>query len=63
MEDPFEIPPLPVEQEFRAASVKHRLQELNREELEVFLSEALVLLTQLAHQVRTMRDYITGKTM
>ena len=54
----FELEPLPLEKEFRALSVKRRLSELSREELEEFLSEALGLLTKLTHQVTQLRDYV-----
>lgn len=54
----FELDPLPLEKEFKALSIKRRLNELPREELEAFLSESLVLLTKLAHQVTQLRDYV-----
>jgi hypothetical protein len=54
----FELNPLPLEKEFRALSVKRRLGELSREELEEFLSEALSLLTKLTHQMTQLRDYV-----
>lgn len=67
MESPekFNLVPLPVEKEFRILSVKQRLHELSREDLEEFLAEALSTMTQLAHQVSQLRDYveqIEGKT-
>lgn len=67
MESPekFNLEPLPVEKEFRILSVKQRLHELSREDLEEFLAEALSTMTQLAHQVSQLRDYveqIEGKT-
>lgn len=61
----FEMEPLPPEKEFKVLSIKHRLNELSRQELEEFLTEALSLLTTMAHQVTQMRDYIweiEGKT-
>jgi hypothetical protein len=60
-EKDFRIEPLPLESEFRVLSVRRRLSELSREELEEFLSEALSLMTKLAHQVKQMHDYITEK--
>ena len=54
----FEMDPLPLEKEFRCLSVKRRLSELSREELEEFLSEALGLLTKMTHQMVQLRDYI-----
>lgn len=54
----FEIDPLPIEKEFKVLSIKQRLHELTREELEDFLTESLRLLTNLSHQVMQMRDYI-----
>ena len=61
MEQPsndFRISPLPIEKEFRIQSVKHRVHELNREDLETFLIEALDTMTRLAHQVNELRDFI-----
>ena len=54
----FELDPLPLEKEFRALSIKRRLRDLSREELEDFLSESLALLTKLTHQMTQLRDYI-----
>ena len=61
----FNLEPLPVEKEFRIQSVRQRLHQLSREELEQFLVEALSTMTQLAHQVSQLRDYVEkveGKT-
>jgi hypothetical protein len=55
-----EITPFPVEKEFRVLSIRHRLHELSREELEEFLTEALSITARLAHQVTQLRDYIEG---
>ncbi len=63
--NPFRLTPLPVEKEFRVLSIRRRLHELQREELEEFLTEALAIMTKLAHQVTQLRDYIEkleGKT-
>jgi hypothetical protein len=57
-EKSFEINPLPLESEFRVLSVKKRLHELSRSELEDFLSESLVVMAKLAHQLTQLRDYI-----
>jgi hypothetical protein len=57
--------PFPIEKEFRVLSVRERLHELTREELEEFLTEALSTMTKLAHQVTELRDYVNkleGKT-
>lgn len=54
----FRIEPLPFEKEFQVASVKHRLHELSREDLEQFLAEALDTMTRLAHQVTQLRHYV-----
>jgi hypothetical protein len=57
--------PFPIEKEFRVLSVRQRLHELTREELEEFLTEALSTMTKLAHQVTELKDYvdkIEGKT-
>jgi len=61
----FSLDSFPIEKEFRVLSVKRRLNELSREELEVFLTESLVIMTKLAHLVEQMRDHIQhleGKT-
>lgn len=62
----FRLEPLPLEKEFRTLSIKRRLSELSREELEDFLSESLALLTKLTHQMTQLRDHIQeieeGKT-
>lgn len=54
----FELTPLPMETEFRVLSIRRRLHELSREELEEFLTEALSTMTKLAHQVTQLRDYV-----
>lgn len=54
----FELTPLPMETEFRVLSVRRRLHELSREDLEEFLTEALSTMTKLAHQVTQLRDYV-----
>lgn len=54
----FRLTPLPVEKEFRVLSIRRRLHELEREELEEFLTEALSIMTKLAHQVTQLRDYV-----
>ena len=54
----FNLDSFPIEKEFRVLSVKRRLHELSREELEEFLSESLVIMTKLAHLVEQMRDHI-----
>lgn len=54
----FELTPLPMETEFRVLSVRRRLHELSREDLEEFLTEALATMTKLAHQVTQLRDYV-----
>jgi uncharacterized coiled-coil protein SlyX len=56
--DEFRATPLPVEKEFSLLSIKSRLQELSRKELEEFLVESLTIMTKLAHQVSEMVDYI-----
>jgi hypothetical protein len=50
--------PFPIEKEFRVLSIKRRLNELSREELEEFLTESLTIMTKLAHQVTELRDYV-----
>jgi hypothetical protein len=57
----FEIPPLPIETEFKISSVKHRLYQLSREELEALMIECLSTMTKLAHQTKVLRNYIVGE--
>jgi hypothetical protein len=54
----FNIPPLPIEAEFKISSVKHRLHCLSRDELEVLFIECLSTMTQLAHQTKFLKRYI-----
>ena len=54
----LKISPLPLESEFRVLSIKRRLHELDRDELEEFLTEALRIMSTLAHQVIQLRDYV-----
>ena len=64
-QDSFQMSPLPIEKEFRVLSVRRRLHELSREELEEFLTEALSIMTKLAHQVTELKEYVNkveGKT-
>lgn len=56
--EPFRLTPLPIEKEFRVLSIRRRLSELSREELEEFLTEALATMTKLAHQLTQLRDYV-----
>ena len=61
----FRMKPLPIEKEFRVLTVKQRLHELSREELEEFLLESLSIMTTLAHQVTELKEYVDrveGKT-
>ena len=63
--DNFQISPFPIEKEFLVLSVRRRLHELSREELEEFLTEALSIMTKLAHQVTELKEYVDkveGKT-
>jgi hypothetical protein len=57
----YRISSLPLESEFRVLSVRRRLHELSREELEEFLTEALTVMARLAHQLRELRDYIENE--
>jgi len=64
-QNPFHLTPLPIEKEFRVLSIRRRLHELSREELEEFLTESLSILTKLAHQVLQLKEYVEeleGKT-
>lgn len=54
----FHLTPLPIEKEFRVLSIRRRLHELSREELEEFLTEALSIMTKLAHQVTELRNHV-----
>lgn len=55
---PFHLTPLPIESEFRVLSIRRRLPDLTREELEEFLTESLSLLTKMTHQIIQLRDYV-----
>ena len=57
-QDKFRLNPLPIEKEFRVLSIRRRLHELSREELEEFLTEALSMMTRLAEEVTQLRDYV-----
>ena len=57
-QNPFRLTPLPIEKEFRVLSIRRRLHELSREELEEFLTESLSILTKLAHQVLQLKEYV-----
>jgi hypothetical protein len=57
-QNPFHLTPLPIEKEFRVLSIRRRLHELSREELEEFLTESLSILTKLAHQVLQLKEYV-----
>jgi len=64
-QDSFQMSPFPIEKEFRVLSVRRRLHELSRGELEEFLTEALSIMTKLAHQVTELKEYVDrveGKT-
>ncbi len=54
----FHLTPLPIETEFRVLSIRRRLHELSRDELEEFLTEALSIMSKLAHQVTQLRDHV-----
>ena len=61
----FELKPLPIESEFRLLSIKQRISDLTREDLEEFLIESLTITMRLADQVRQFHAYvekIEGKT-
>ena len=60
-ESKFELRPLPMEKEFRVMSIRRRLKDLSREDIEEFLTEALSIMTKLAHQVTQMKEYIDKK--
>ena len=63
MEQPkkFKIDPITLEAEFKVMSIRRRLHELSREELEEFLSETLMLLTRLTSQTKQLRKYIENQ--
>jgi len=61
----FELKPLPIESEFRLLSIKQKIADLTREDMEEFLIESLTLTMKLADQVRQFHayvDHIEGKT-
>lgn len=50
-----------MEKEFRVMAIRRRLKDLSRKEIEDFLTEALSIMTKLAHQVTQMKEYIDKK--
>ena len=61
----FELKPLPIESEFRLLSIKQRIADLSRADLEEFLVESLAITMRLADQVRQFHAYVEqveGKT-
>ena len=54
----LKITPLPLESEFRTQSVRRRIKELSREEVEEFLADAILLLSRLTHQTTQLRDFL-----
>jgi len=61
----FEMKPFPLESEFRVLSIKRRISELSREDLEEFLIESLSITMKLADQVKQFQAHIIeieGKT-
>jgi hypothetical protein len=58
MTPPFKIKPLTLESEFKVQSVKARLGQLSRKDLETLLSESLELLVSMTNQTQQMRSYI-----
>ena len=61
----FELKPLPIESEFRLLSIKHRIADLTRKDLEEFLVESLTVTMRLADQVKQFHAYVNqieGKT-
>ena len=54
----FQIDPFPLEKEFRLRALRPKIKELNKEELEEFLIEALSTMSKLAHQVTQLRDHV-----
>jgi hypothetical protein len=58
MTPPFKIKPLTLESEFKVQSVKARLGQLSRKDLETLLSESLDLLVSMTNQTKQMRTYI-----
>jgi hypothetical protein len=57
-QDKFQMSPFPIEKEFRVLSIRRRLHELSREDLEEFLIESLSIMSKLAHQVTELRDHV-----
>lgn len=57
-QEKFHLTPLPIEKEFKALSIRRRLSELSREELEEFLSDSLALLTKMSHQLLQLKEHV-----
>ena len=54
----FQVTPFPLEKEFKVLAIRRKLKTLSREELEQFLSESLVLLAKMTHQLTELRDFL-----
>ena len=54
----FELKPFPIESEFRVLSIKQRVADLSREDLEEFLIESLSITMRLADQVKQFHAYV-----
>lgn len=54
----MQIDPLPLEKEFNVLSVRRRLKDLTREELEEFLSDSLMLMARMTNQLTQLRDHL-----
>lgn len=54
----IKVTPLPLEKEFQVMSIRRRLGDLTREEVEEFLTEALALLAKQTHLLVELRDQL-----
>ena len=54
----FNLNPFPIEKEFRVLSIRRRLKELSREEVEEFLTESLVIMSKLSYMVEQLKNHV-----
>ncbi len=54
----MKIEPVPLEKLLRAETISRPLQNLSREELEMYTGQLIVLTTKLTHYTNTVRDMV-----
>jgi hypothetical protein len=54
----MDLNPFPIEKEFSVLAIRRRFKDLSREELEEFLSESLLVMAKMTHQLTQLRDHL-----